>query len=221
MVYPLTGEGETFRVAERIALTFDDGPDPVWTPRVLDALGAAGAVATFFVVAPLAARHPGLLRRAAAEGHEIALHCHEHRRHDRMDGGEILADAGRGLDTLRGLGHEVALWRAPWGVVTPETEEVAERLGLRLVGWTADSEDWRGEDARAMLGRLASGVTAGAVVLMHDGVGPGALREGCGRTVDLVGGLLSLARSRGLAPVTLAAMPGPLPARNPGNVAGV
>lgn len=205
----------------RIALTFDDGPDPVWTPRVLDALGCAGARATFFVVAPLAARHPGPLRRAVAEGHEVALHCNRHARHDRMGAEEIRSDAREGLRTLSGLGHEVRSWRTPWGVVTRVTEEVAADLGLRLVGWTADSEDWRGDEADGMLARLTPRIEEGAVMLMHDGVGPGALRHGCGRTVELVGPLVSLAASRGLAPVPVGRMPRPLPVRNPGAVAGV
>lgn len=205
----------------RFALTFDDGPDPVWTPRVLDALGSAGAQATFFVVAPLAERHPGLLRRAVDEGHEVALHCNRHTRHDRMGAEEILADATAGLQTLRRLVHSVGDWRVPWGVVTPDTERVAEALGLRLVGWSADSEDWRGDAAAGMLDRLKPGIGPGAVVLMHDGVGPGALRDGCGETVKLVGPLVSLARSRDLTPVPLARMPGRVPVRNPGNVAGV
>jgi peptidoglycan/xylan/chitin deacetylase (PgdA/CDA1 family) len=204
-----------------IALTFDDGPDPFWTPRVLDALRSAGAPATFFVVAPLAERHPGLLRRAVDEGHEVALHCNRHTRHDRTGAEEILADATAGLRILKRLGHPVRDWRVPWGVVTPDSEAVAEELGLRLVGWSADSEDWRGDAADAMLDRLEPGIGPGAVVLMHDGVGPGALRDGCGNTVGLVGPLVSVAGSRSLTPVPLGRMRGRLPVRNPGNVAGV
>jgi len=205
----------------KVALTFDDGPDPVWTPRVLDALADAGAWATFFVVAPLAERHPGLLSRAADEGHEVALHCNRHVRHDRMTAAEVLADARAGLRTLRNLDHQPRDWRVPWGVVTCDTEETAKVLSLRLVGWTADSEDWRGGDAGEMLGRLAPGIGAGAVVLMHDGLGPGALRDGCDETVELVAPLVSLARSRNLMPVPLGRMPGRVPVRNPGTVAGI
>lgn len=208
-------------MAGRIALTFDDGPDPVWTPRVLDALADAGARATFFVVAPLAERHPGLLRRAVEEGHEVALHCNRHARHDHMTAAEILADARDGWRTLRGLGHKVEDWRVPWGVVTGDTEAVAEELGLRLVGWSADSEDWRGDTVEEMLGRLAPGIEAGAVVLMHDAVGPGASRDGCGETVELVAPLVSVAASRNLAPVPLGGMPGRIPAGNPGKVSAV
>jgi peptidoglycan/xylan/chitin deacetylase (PgdA/CDA1 family) len=156
-----------------------------------------------------------------AEGHEVALHCNRHVRHDRLGAEEIRSDAGEGLRTLRKLGHKVRDWRAPWGVATRNTEDAAADLGLRLVGWTADSEDWRGDEADVMLGRLSSGIGDGAVVLMHDGVGPGALRDGCGPTVELVGPLLLLSASRGLAPVPVGRMLGSLPDRNPGTVAGV
>ena len=95
-----------------IALTFDDGPDPLWTPRVLEALAASDARATFFVVAPLAVRHPETLRRARDEGHEVALHCNRPVRHDHMNAEEILSDASDGLRSPRALGHPPD-WRVP------------------------------------------------------------------------------------------------------------
>ncbi len=188
---------------------------------MLDVLERAGARATFFVVAPLAERHPLLLRRAVEEGHEVSLHCTRHRRHDKMTAAEVFADAQEGKQTLRDLGHEAADWRAPWGVVAGATKDAADALGLRLVGWTADSEDWRGDGAGEMLACLAPGICPGGIVLMHDGVGPGALRDGCGGTVELLAPLISLCRSRGLEPVPLGELEGPLPDRNPRPVAGV
>lgn len=205
----------------KVALTFDDGPDPVWTPRVLEALEEADARATFFVVAPLAERTPSLLHRAAEAGHEVALHCTRHLRHDRMTFAGILADADEGVQALRRLGFDAADWRTPWGVITDDTKKAAEILGLRLVGWTADSEDWRGDSAREMLYRLAPGVGTGGVLLMHDGVGPGALRDGCAQTVKLIAPLVSLCRSQDLTPVPVGELSGPLPDRNPAPVTGV
>ena len=106
-------------------------------------------------------------------------------------------------------------WRTPWGLVTPATEEVARANRLDLAGWTADTEDWRGEAAEEMLGRVEPALEPGAIVLMHDGVGPGAIRGGCAETVALVAPLVALARVRGLDPTPLDALPHPLPDRNP------
>jgi peptidoglycan/xylan/chitin deacetylase (PgdA/CDA1 family) len=198
--------------AAPIALTFDDGPDPVWTPLVLDALARVHARATFFVVAPRARRYPSLLARIQEEGHDVGFHCTEHVRHDSMTPGEIEADLQSGLTSLL---QPVRLWRTPWGVVAPATEEVARKHGLTLVGWTADTEDWRGDTPGEMLGRVDGNLLPRAIVLMHDGIGPGATRDGCAMTVDIISPLVSLARSRDLEPVPLHELRPPLPERNP------
>lgn len=165
-----------------VALTFDDGPDAIWTPRILDALLAHRITATFFVMAQRAARHPDLLARMLAEGHEVELHCLEHVRHDRLTEAQIARDADDALALLAEHDVHPRLWRTPWGVVTEGTERVAVARGLRLVGWTDDTHDWRGDAAEQMLGTLEDF----AIVLAHDGLGPGALRDGCGETERLV-----------------------------------
>jgi len=195
-----------------VALTFDDGPDPVWTPLVLDALDKANAHATFFVVAPRARRFPYLLSRMREEGHTVAFHCTQHLRHDAVTPEEIEADIESGLDVV---GPSVRYWRTPWGVVTPATILLASGHQLSLVGWTADTQDWRGDPHPDMQERVEDRISPGAIVLMHDGVGPGATRDGCAETVALVGPLVSLARSRGLEPAPLDELPHPLPDRNP------
>jgi peptidoglycan/xylan/chitin deacetylase (PgdA/CDA1 family) len=200
------------RSTARIALTFDDGPDPVWTPLVLDALASARARATFFVVAPRARRYPSLLHRMREEGHHVAFHCTHHDSHDAMTRDEIRADVKSGLPAL---GGSVRLWRTPWGIVTPATEDVAREYRLALVGWTADTEDWRGIVPDEMLARVEREILPGAIVLMHDGVGPGATREGCAGTVDLLTSLVALGRSRGLQPALLDEIRHPMPDRNP------
>lgn len=195
-----------------IALTFDDGPDPVWTPLVLDALASVHARATFFVVAPQARRYPCLLARMREDGHDIGFHCTEHVRHDAMTLDEIEADLKSGVTALVGT---VRLWRTPWGVVTPATEKVARKHRLTLVGWTADTGDWRGDPPDEMLGRVEGELLPQAIVLMHDGIGPGATRDGCAMTVDAISPLVSLSRSRGLEPVPLRELRHPLPDSNP------
>jgi peptidoglycan/xylan/chitin deacetylase (PgdA/CDA1 family) len=190
--------------APTLALTFDDGPDPIWTPAVLDALAGAGATATFFVLGPRAAAHPGLVRRIVAEGHEVGVHAHEHVRHTDRDAADGEADLDRALGVLAGLDVRPRLWRTPWGVEAPWTRPAAAARDLEVLGWSADTHDWRGDRAPEMLAAIDAGVAPGAVVLAHDALGPGARRTGCEETVALVGPLVALARSRGLEPGAVA-----------------
>ena len=185
-------------------LTFDDGPDPVWTPAVLDALRDAGAKATFFVLGPRAAAEPELVDRIVDEGHAVGVHAHEHVRHTELDAAAGTADLERALAVLDGLGVRPTLWRTPWGVEAEWTRPVAEARGLRVVGWSADTHDWRGDAAADMLAAIEDDIAEGAVVLAHDGLGPGATREDCAETVALVAPLVALARTRGLEPEVLA-----------------
>lgn len=167
-------------------LTFDDGPSPAWTPVVLAALGRVGARATFFVLGDAVRAHPELVRQAVREGHRVELHADRHERHDRMTRGGIDADAGRALDALTAAGVEARWWRTPWGHETDDTREVAAARGLELVRWDADTHDWRGDDAEAMLAAVARDARDGGIVLAHDALGPGALRPGCEETVRFV-----------------------------------
>ena len=198
------------------SLTFNDGPDPVWTPAVLDALARARARATFFVLGEAAERHPGPVRRALAEGHGVELHGYGHPRHPELPADLVAGDAERGLAVLRALGARPSQWRAPWGDLADFTPGIAERAGLRLAGWTADTHDWRGDDAAAMLAAVAPELRPGAIVLAHDGLSPGALRAGCENTVALIGPLVAAARELGLEP---GPPTGPMPAGNPEHVA--
>jgi peptidoglycan-N-acetylglucosamine deacetylase len=191
----------------RVFLTFDDGPDPIWTPRVLEALRLSAARATFFVVAPQARRFPHLVREMIRAGHDVGLHCAEHVRHTERSRPEVEADTRAGLRDLRLLGIRTRLWRPPWGVLAPWTGAVAEDFGLDLVSWTADTHDWRGDTTPEMLDHVLSTLHPGAVVLMHDGLGPGALRDGCAETVALIGDLVQRLRSLGYEPAAMNDLP--------------
>jgi peptidoglycan-N-acetylglucosamine deacetylase len=169
-----------------LALTFDDGPDPAWTPRLLDVLGAAGARATFFPIAGRAAENPHLIAQMQDDGHVVGLHCDEHIRHSVRGLAWLRRDTARALTALAGVGVRPHLWRTPWGEVTESSERVASERGLRLVGWTADTHDWRGDRAKSMFASLRSRLIDGAVVLAHDGIGPGARRSAAAETVEFV-----------------------------------
>lgn len=169
-----------------LALTFDDGPDDTYTPRLLDLLRSANATATFFPVAPRAAAAPAVIERMRREGHAIGLHCDQHVRHSTRDLAWCRADTARGLRRLRALGVAPTMWRTPWGNRAPWTARVASEHGLRLIGWSVDTHDWRGDLAAAMFSRTRAKLVPGAVVLAHDGLGPGARRRDVRETLAYV-----------------------------------
>jgi peptidoglycan/xylan/chitin deacetylase (PgdA/CDA1 family) len=166
-----------------MAITFDDGPDERWTPLLLDRLATHGARATFFVIAPRAAAHPDLVGRILADGHCVGLHCDLHVRHSDRDRAWVGADTARALARLSALGVTPTLWRTPWGDTAPWTAGIAEQHGLRLVGWSVDTHDWRGDTAPEMFAATRPRLEPGAVVLAHDGLGPGARRDGAAETL--------------------------------------
>ena len=186
-----------------VALTFDDGPDPRWTPAVLAALRAAGATATFFVLGDCVRRHPDQVEEAIADGHAVEVHADRHTSHADMTREQAAADLEAVLDVLDGLGVRPAHWRTPWGIEAEWTRGLAAEHGLAVVGWTADTKDWRGDPAADMLAAVLPDLRDGAIVLAHDGLGPGALRAGCEETVALVAPLVAAARDRGLEPGAL------------------
>jgi peptidoglycan-N-acetylglucosamine deacetylase len=196
---------ETCASSGAIALSFDDGPDPVWTARVLAQLARRQARATFFVRADLAVAQPQLIGSMTAAGHEIGFHFLRHVRHSDLSEEQVEAELAEGLALLASVGVQPTAWRAPWGVVTAATRRLAAEHGLALWNWSFDSHDWRGDDCDEMLAALAAagGLVGGTVALMHDGIGPGARRHGCAETVRLTAALLDLARTAGLSALPL------------------
>lgn len=186
-----------------IRLTFDDGPDPVWSPQVLDALDSADVRATFFVIGSLAQRHPDVVRETRARGHSIQPHCWAHdRTHYEMARREIRQDLGATLSALRSLGiDDTCYWRPPAGAVTSATQKVAAKHDLRVALWHVDPKDWRPEKTAAvMLEELRTEAVwrAGgdSIVLLHDGV-LGTSRETAENTVAIIEPLTDYVRSRG------------------------
>lgn len=195
-----------------VALTYDDGPDPLWTERLLALLRGAGARATFFVMTPRAVINRDLIAAMLADGHEVGFHSYRHVRHSEQSDGELAAELATGLHQLGSVGVVPRAWRAPWGVETETTRRLAASAGLRLWGWNLDSHDWRGDPAEQMLSALVAqgGLRGGDVVLMHDGLGPGALRSGCEETLRLTASLLTAAAAADLRPAPVSECQGVL-----------
>jgi peptidoglycan/xylan/chitin deacetylase (PgdA/CDA1 family) len=173
-----------------VALTFDDGPDPQHTPRILDLLGARGIRATFFVFGVKARRNRELIARALEAGHDVQPHCWaDHQSHLRMSEAEIEVEIERTVRTLTHLGcPPPRLWRPPYGDVRePETRVVAERHDLEVVTWTLDTLDWHATEALS-LDDVDAQLAPDSVVLMHDPIP---------RTAELLSGLLERIEARG------------------------
>lgn len=149
-----------------VALTFDDGPDPEWTPRLLDLLQAHGARATFFVVGKQAARHRPILERAAAEGHAIGNHTWDHPSLPTLRGYARRAQLRWCREALGPL--DSRLFRPPYGHQTLGSRLDAACLGYQVVTWSIVAEDWNDDPADVLVGRVDRRLKPGAIVLFHD-----------------------------------------------------
>ena len=171
--------GATWRgpgLGRRIALTFDDGPDPFWTPRIADALAARGARATFFCVGRRAHAHPDALRAITAAGHEIASHGWSHRNLWFCGPRRTEDEVVRAQDRLAELtGAAPRFFRPPWGMVNAALFGVLRRAGLSCVFWSIQPEGRRAKSPHAQAAYVLARAHAGAIVDLHDADGvPGA-----------------------------------------------
>ena len=154
-----------------IALTIDDGPDPVVTPQVLDLLDRYAARATFFCIGDQAVRYPEICREIVRRGHAIENHSQQHRHYFSLLGPRrLMRELQAAQDTLTGIsGQRPLFFRAPAGLRGPFLDPVLARLGLRLASWSARGFDTRVGDADRVKNSLLSGLRAGAILLLHDG----------------------------------------------------
>lgn len=174
-------------------LTFDDGPDPEWTPRVAELLARHDATATFFVQGWRIREAPHLVGQLVAEGHRIELHGDAHLDHELATPDELQRDTDDAVRALRGLGIEPEWWRIPFGRPGATTRALAEQYGLRLTGWDADTQDWRGDGWRNQPAQVSDAAERGGVVLLHDAIVPGIGRTDALNTLEIADQLLKAA----------------------------
>jgi peptidoglycan-N-acetylglucosamine deacetylase len=153
-----------------VALTFDDGPDPVSTPAILDALDTLGWHATFFCLGTQVRRSPGLARELVARGHEVGVHGDDHTSQLRRPFTSTVPDVLRARDTIEEVTETPTRWfRPPYGAVSSATLVAARRSGLQLVLWTTWGLDWRPHaTGRTVAANVARTAYPGATVLLHD-----------------------------------------------------
>jgi len=184
--------------APDVAITFDDGPDPIFTPSMLAELRRHHAVGTFFVLGIQAERYPAVLRAEAAEGSAVCNHGYAHKllrgKADAVVAGEV-AHAQTILD--RAGVPRCDLFRFPYFASDAAARSTVTRLGYRIVGANVDTKDWRRPSPASMAAQVLGRIQRGDIILLHDGGGPRL------RSVQALGLILDGLRQRGLGAVTV------------------
>lgn len=158
---------------KKIALTFDDGPDALWTPQILDVLRDKQVKATFFLIGKEVDKYPDVARRIAAEGHVIGNHTYDHLDLNRLPPEKMTDEIQRGNDAISRAAHVIPrLLRPPAGAEDPQAINVAAQNGMFVILWSVDTEDWRGLDAATVKTRALKPAKNGSIILQHSGEGP-------------------------------------------------
>ncbi|WP_055491202.1 polysaccharide deacetylase family protein [Streptomyces sp. TP-A0356] len=165
-ILSLSGRGRS------MALTFDDGPDPQYTPDILRTLRAYDVRAVFFVCGEMAVGHKDLLREMADDGHIVGNHTWTHPLLTQLTRSQIRSEMVRTCAVIEDAYGEAPLWfRAPYGAWNRNVFELGAELGMEPLGWTVDSRDWTAPGTDTIVDRVEGGAAPGVIVLCHDAGG--------------------------------------------------
>lgn len=161
-----------------ISLTFDDGPDPEVTPRVLDVLREEGVKASFFVIGRIAEKHPELVQKIVDEGHVVGNHTYNHDYVFSKERAEKQVSEGQAvIENI--IGKKPVYFRPPFGVMTPEIANAVKKEQCAIIGWDLRSQDGRIRTKEATIKRVKNNLNKATVLLFHDTnpTTPAALKE--------------------------------------------
>ena len=194
--FPVLVRGD---VNERtVALTFDDGPHPDCTPRLLEILRREGVKATFFVVGTEVDKNPRLVLDEVIAGHEVANHTYHHLRLPSIPVAHVECELREGAEAIRrAIGSTTRLYRPPGGEYDREVIAATRKLDYCMVLWTDDPGDYTEPGARVIEERTLKDISNGSIILLHDGVD---------QTVDILPDLIHRLKSRGYRFVTVSEM---------------
>lgn len=204
----LTRQGTTYRVRTSrkiVALTFDDGPSPVWTSKILDELKKADVKATFFMVGHHVQKYPDIARRVAREGHGIGNHGYAHSVILYYTPAEIEEEIKYTEHVIREVtGKTTTMFRPPKAWLRDSTKEKIRSMGYAVVLWSLNSKDWAGFPPWYIVRYLAARVRGGDILLFHDS-GNIFAREGSDRsqTVQAAALLIETLKGKGYSFVTV------------------
>ncbi|MEO8204589.1 MAG: polysaccharide deacetylase family protein [Chthoniobacterales bacterium] len=153
-----------------IAITFDDGPAAKLTPQLLDLLKEHNIKATFFVLGQMVEQNPDILRRAAAEGHEIASHTWDHKALNRISAEAVASELSRTTQIITEVtGKKPTLMRPPYGATNPAlNKRIYEEFGQKVILWSVDPFDWKNPGSAVITSRILSQTQPGGIILSHD-----------------------------------------------------
>ena len=153
----------------KIALTFDDGPHPVYTPEILDILKETGVKATFFVVGKNAVLYPDILRQTVKEGHEIGDHTFSHLQANKTPSNLIAGDIQKNREFILEIcEYDVGIFRPPGGAVNTDVIEFANKMNYKVVLWNVDTKDWTNTSTDKICENVLKNVKSGSIILFHD-----------------------------------------------------
>lgn len=186
-----------------IALTFDDGPYPPYTQKLLKILAEKNVCATFFMVGENASKHPEIVKLVQAQGHTIALHAGYHKDLLKLSHGEVKNNIAYGKQTLENItGSPVHYMRPPHGFKDWSVVNAINDAGLTIVNWSIIPRDWTNPGAHVIADRVCENAQPGAIVLLHDGDSPKnqASRD---QTIEAVSSIIDRLRAEGYEFVTI------------------
>lgn len=166
----------------KIALTFDDGPHPRYTPQILEILDEFGIKATFFVVGVNARNYPDTMAGIIKKGHEIGNHTYSHPHVSCLDSNKLMCEVEQCESAVFGLtDYKTKLFRPPEGLIDADVRSVLRSLDYKVILWDIDTRDWAHTPPKDIAANVIENVTAGDIILMHDYIGhnsptPEALR---------------------------------------------
>ncbi|MFE0641725.1 polysaccharide deacetylase family protein [Streptomyces sp. NPDC058877] len=159
-------------VGRSMVLTFDDGPDPRYTPGILETLRRYDCRAMFFVCGEMAVENQDLLREMAADGHVVGNHSWSHPLIPKLRPSLIRDELGSTSEVIeRALGAAPLWYRAPYGAWNRHSFEIGAELGMEPLAWTVDTLDWKEPGTGTIVRRVLDGAAPGVVVLSHDAGG--------------------------------------------------
>lgn len=187
-----------------IALTFDDVPDPRFTPQILDILRRYRVKATFFIVGNRAAKHPLLVKRIVREGHSIGNHSYNHPQFSKLGIQKFRSQIIRTENIINRIaGFRPRLIRPPYGDINEQQLKWAEVHGYKLVNWNVDSQDWKGLSKEQVKRNILSHAGRGSIILQHGGGGVGSNLRG---TIEALPEIIKALRLKGYTFVTVPEM---------------